>query len=94
MKITIDTKQDSHEDIKTVMRILNHVLDGKDSVSSYSNTESKPEPADTSNLMSMFANSGPAKKESANTTPDFSSFLDLTKNNEENNDDEPKVELF
>jgi len=105
MKITIDTKQDSHEEIKTVMRILNHALGSKNTISGYSNPEPKSEPANTGNLMSMFANTEPVEKkveastaiprEIPDTAPDFSSFLNLTKTaQEKRDDDEPKIELF
>lgn len=58
MKVTIDTKEDSHEDIQKILHILVNVLQHKgpgDHIQrGFSDTPSKP--ADTTNMMSMFAN--------------------------------------
>ena len=83
MKITIDTKEDSHEDIQKVVEILQHF--SKKQVS---------EPVDTTNMMSMFGSdsqtSTPVEQEkpipqtSEGTPPDFTSFLNLKKEDKEN----------
>ena len=90
MKITIDTKEDSHEDIRKVMQILNH----------FSGNTPAPEPADTTNMMNMFSEEkkeetpmtmfNSEKKEE--TAPNFNSFLNLTEKKEDK--EEPKIELF
>lgn len=95
MKITIDTQVDTHEDIKKVLHILTSILDQKGSTS-LSNTVST-ETVDTTNMMSMFSqdNSATAQKEIPNTPPDFTSFLNLTRNQQKRAVDlEPKVEFF
>jgi hypothetical protein len=87
MKITIDTKEDSHDDIQKVIEILKHFQN---------NT---PEPTDTTNMMSMFGSEPetpvPTTQESTTQTtatpqasigtpPDFTSFLNIA------NKEEPK----
>ena len=94
MKITIDTQVDTHEDIKKVLHILTSILDQKGEPS-YLNT-TPAETVDTTNLMSMFGDTSAApQKEIPDTAPDFTSFLNLTRNqrkDDENN--QPKVEFF
>ena len=96
MKLTIDTKHDTHEDIRKVLHILTHLLEGKEgsldsSTGLGSETGSASEPADSSNLMSMFANPQEKKEE---TAPDFSSFMNLVNKKDEDKDKEPKLEFF
>ena len=117
MKITIDTKEDSHEDMKHVLEMLTNLL-----------RKNSSEPVHTIDMMSMFdapaAKEAPAmpmsmfntpvkesgdsqlfsmsqhkqsfeRKEVPNTPPDFTAFLNLTKENQDNNKDhEPQVEYF
>ena len=83
MRITIDTKEDSYEDIKKVLHVLNHLIENKSPI-----IENK-EPVDTTNMMDMF---GSAPQE--DKAPDFSSFLNLAEKKEEEKKDFPKVELF
>ncbi len=71
MKVTIDTKEDSHEDIHKVLQILTNILEKKDSsTSSYSsssydsnsssqNVSSNTQNTDTAPLMGMFATPEP-----------------------------------
>ena len=97
MKITIDTQVDTHEDIKKVLHILTSILDQKGNTS-YSNAAST-QTVDTANMMNMFSqDSSPpaaAQKEIPNTPPDFTSFLNLTRNQQKKTvDSEPKVEFF
>jgi hypothetical protein len=106
MKITIDTKEDSHDDIKKVMQILTHMVGHKDesSVMTFnepSTSDDSLEPKkelDTTNMMSMFGSekSEEEVKEIADTAPDFTSLMDLTRGSEEKkeNDDEAKIEFF
>jgi len=92
MKVTIDTKEDSHEDIRKVLHILTNILEKKDF------KDSKPEEAaDTTSMMSMFDT--PAKESSAQTAgtpPDFSSFLNLQNSARKNEDKDemPRIEYF
>ena len=86
MRITIDTKEDSHEDIKKVLHILNHILDNKGSGSLMENKET----VDTTNMMTMFGNT--SSEEKPDTAPDFNALLKLGKEKEKN--DEPKLEFF
>ncbi len=79
MKITIDTKEDSQEEIRHAIRLLSHLLEGQGASALIKTAE----PVDTANLMNMFSESetrGEAKREIPDTPPDFSSFLNLTKN--------------
>ncbi len=48
MKITIDTKEDSHEDLRKVMSLLSGVLGEKQSSNVFENSSEMP------SLMSMF----------------------------------------
>jgi hypothetical protein len=95
MKLTIDTKHDTHEDIRKVLHILTHILENKNSgLNSDSNLElnsATSESADTGNLMSMFANPG-EKKPETDTPPDFSSFMNLV--NKKEDDKEEKIQFF
>lgn len=84
MKVTIDTKEDSHEDILKVVRVLQHMLQQQPEVSQ--------EPVDTTSMMGMFSNPE-QEKPTEDSAPDFSSFLNLA-NKEHKPDDEPKVEFF
>ncbi len=73
MKLTIDTKEDSVEDIRKVMHLLSEILARKGG-------GAVAETVDTTNLMSMFDPS-PQNTLSAGTPPDtapnFSSLLKL-----------------
>ncbi len=124
MRITIDTKEDSHEDIKQILNILSNIIQSKDQSS-----VTKSVSVDTTNMMSMFESNTPEqlttpvqseeltansesnqeqvvpmsmfsnpepKKEVADTPPDFTSLLNLAKSkqNQEKDDEEPKVQLF
>lgn len=90
MKVTIDTQSDSMDDIKKLLHILTDVLEkkGQGTVATSSNV-------DTSNLMSMFSQEPETQptREVADTPPNFSSFLNLTKRKEAQHD-EPRVELY
>ena len=105
MKITIDTKHDTHDDIRKVLHILTHILENKETglSSSYAqesnatletSSSSASEPADSSNLMSMFANPG-ENQENSETPPDFSNFMNLVdKKDDDGEKKEPKLEFF
>ncbi len=93
MKVTIDTKEDTHEDIKKVLHILTEILERKSSSSDSLSTASS---LNTAPLMSMFdetpasSTSSEAKKD---TAPDFGSFLNLTKSPEKK-ETQPRIEIF
>ncbi|MEK6901139.1 MAG: hypothetical protein AABX37_02255 [Nanoarchaeota archaeon] len=93
MKITIDTQHDSFEDIKKVFHLLGGILERKGN--GVVTTESGS-PVDTSNLMSMFGNDSTTKKEMPDTAPDFSSFLNLTKGQQQKEppEDTEKIEMY
>ena len=88
MKLTIDTQSDTFEDIKKVMHILSGIIERKEIGGMSSNYAGENKPTDTTNLMNMF-NAAPAVPD---TPPDFSSFLNLTKKQEEKR--LPRVEVF
>jgi len=90
MKITIDTKEDSHEDIQKVMQILSHFT-GKIPVTNYS------ERSESSNtgFMNMFGDSPQEEnKEIQDTAPNFSNFLNLTNKEEEKKEEKPRLQFF
>ena len=64
MKITIDTKEDSHEDIKKVIKMLQHLV-GEESYTNQPNIfEDSSTPTETGNeFASMFGNSSIEHKE-------------------------------
>ena len=78
MRVTIDTKEDSHEDIQKVLQLL----------ASMKNREpyQNPETTDPTPMMSMFDQ---PKAEVPDTPPNFNALLNLGKV-----DKDPKVELF
>jgi hypothetical protein len=96
MKITIDTKEDSHADIQKVIQILSHLTNKDNITNNYS-----PEPQETNEssnegFMNMFGDSSQENKpEDQETSPDFSSFLNLTQKEEEGEkEDKPKLQFF
>ncbi len=108
MKLTIDTKHDTHEDIRKVLHILTHFLENKGTISTNTTLEasSNTEPVkevDSSNMMSMFANPSPntetapeTREASSDVAPNFNSFLNLVdKENPEmeNKEDESKQKI-
>ncbi len=121
MKLTIDTKHDTHDDIRKVLHILTHLLQQKEGtvglsperpaelssttdLASETSSSSATEPADSSNLMSMFASPGDAQKseisgtafsgKKEDTAPDFSGFMNLVNKKEDEDKKEPKLEFF
>ncbi len=89
MKVTIDTKEDSYEDIHKILQILTHILQQR-------GAEIKStEPADTTNLMSMFDSTGSASdKNIPEKAPDFSSFLNLTKETTPKKEERAEIEYY
>ncbi len=97
MKLTIDTQTDTYEDIKKVLHILTNIIEKNGSSSS--TTTSAASSTDTTNMMSMFSDDSSipsaAQKEIPDTAPDFSSFLNLTKNQTKRTGEAlTKVEFF
>lgn len=108
MKITIDTKQDSHEEIKHAIQILTNILqrqgaraaptaDTSNMMSMFGDSPSTPTSPSTAETqpttpMSMFADPQP-RKEVPDTPPDFSTFLNLAQGQQVEKK-EPKVEYF
>ncbi|NQV91230.1 hypothetical protein HQ489_02040 [Candidatus Woesearchaeota archaeon] len=112
MKITIDTKEDSHEDMKHVLEMLTNLLQKGAVVNTagmMSMFDSEPVKEEPAMPMSMFntpvKESGDAQLfgmsqrqqgiQQNETPPDFSAFLNLTKENQEDDENhEPQVEYF
>tara|TARA_Y100000034_G_scaffold122197_1_gene167368 strand:- start:1229 stop:1504 length:276 start_codon:yes stop_codon:yes gene_type:complete len=91
MRITIDTKEDSHEDIRKVLSILHHLVESKQTNQGVPVSEEQ-----TSAMMGMFDNpsSQNASKSDEETAPDFSTFLNLANPEEKKDDSEGKIEFF
>ncbi|MEW5896403.1 MAG: hypothetical protein AB1668_01815 [Nanoarchaeota archaeon] len=88
MKVTIDTKEDSYEDIKKIMHLLTSIIERKEDTPA--NTS-----ADTTAMMNMFSDPTTNKIDAApDKAPDFSSFLNLTKKKEEQKREMPRIEYF
>ena len=71
MKITIDTKEDSHEEIKKVISLLTHLIGQTPSSNRNIFDDSKPT-EESSNLFSIFDNPStppPEKKEKPKIIP-------------------------
>jgi hypothetical protein len=66
MRLTIDTKEDSHEEIKHAISILNNLLERK----GVSSTSSNPQPVTDGpvNMMSMFGDSNSVNTSNETTT--------------------------
>ena len=99
MKVTIDTKEDSYEDLKKVLHLIADILQKKGetgfgSTSSFSSSSASQTATDTAPLMSMFDETASASSSSTkDVAPDFSSFLNLTKPIEKK-ESMPRVEIF
>ena len=105
MKLTIDTKHDTHDDIRKVLHILTHILESKSNITPKTTleTSNNPEPVkeiNSSNMMSMFADpsstpSTETKEQSSDVAPNFNSFLNLV-DKDKNEEDKPKqkIEFF
>lgn len=93
MKVTIDTQHDSYEDIQKVYQILANILQGKgNNAAAFS--ETTPEaPVDTTNLMNMF-DAPSSEKNVPEKAPDFSSFLNLTKETSAKKDEKMEIEYY
>ncbi len=100
MKITIDTKEDNHEDIKKVIALLNGMIGNNSNIYSNqslgSSLNSSSAPADSTNMMSMFGDdSASAAKTTPDTAPNFGSFLNLVDGKKkEENKGMPKIEFY
>ncbi|MFH0700973.1 MAG: hypothetical protein V2A62_00890 [Candidatus Woesearchaeota archaeon] len=102
MKITIDTKEDSPEEIRKAITFL-HSLSNSGGGAYVPSSDSPP--ADTTNLMSMFGDASAVSSSTPNpiasdgTAPAFGSFLNLVDANKKKEAsrkylDEPRVELY
>ncbi len=96
MKITIDTKEDSPEEIRKAITFL-HSLSNSGG-GAYIPEASTPV-ADTTNMMSMFGDDSgtvPASGTNSDSAPNFGSFLNLVDKKAASKKylDEPKVELY
>ena len=95
MKITIDTKEDSHEDISKILQILTSILEKKGNYAeNYNYKGNSPATVDTSNMMTMFNDDQP-QKEIPDTPPDFPELFKLTREAKEKKSAiSPKIEIF
>lgn len=99
MRITIDTKEDSREEIRRVLHILSGLVENK-SYSKYSASPRQEDPADTTNMMSMFSDNSTSTPTqippATDSSPDFTAFIKLAakKREEEKKQDEVKIEFF
>ncbi|MFA6462234.1 MAG: hypothetical protein WCV90_08285 [Candidatus Woesearchaeota archaeon] len=93
MKITIDTKEDSPEEIRKAITFLHSLSNsGGGAYIPEANTPA----ADTTNLMSMFGDA-PSTPAASETAPNFGSFLNLVDQKKEASKrylDEPKLEFY
>ena len=98
MKITIDTKEDTPEDIQKILHILTGILNRKETITN----EPVSEPVDTTNLMSIFSNPAPKKEpldfdnlnDRSEKAADISTFMELTQKRTEIKRTSPRVEIF
>src|SRR3989344_9471447 len=98
MRITIDTKEDTPEDIQRILHILTGILNRKETISN----EPANEPVDTTNLMSIFSNPAPQKEsldldnivDRSHKAADLSTFMELTQKRTEIKRTSPRVEIF
>lgn len=96
MKLTIDTKEDSHEDIYKILQILTNILNKKELSEHNPGYNQSSNSVDTTGMMSMFDNSY-GKKEIPNTPPDFPVLMKLTREAQETKRTgtiKPRVEIF
>lgn len=99
MKITIDTKEDNHEDIRKVISLLSNLIgSGRGEVFSNQNGAA---PTDTTNLMNMFGDAPANPTASAannDSAPNFGSFLNLVEQKNGGSGtakkEEPKIEFY
>lgn len=85
MKLSIDTKEDSFEDIRKILQILTSILEKKDDSDSPSAAAT-----DTTDLMSMF-DGQKGTVETKGSPPDFSSFLNLSSQKKDDDKDSDKA---
>ncbi|HLC89001.1 MAG TPA: hypothetical protein VJG49_03115 [Candidatus Nanoarchaeia archaeon] len=98
MRITIDTKEDTPEDIQRILHILTGILNRKETITN----EPANEPVDTTNLMSIFSNPAPQKEsldldnidDRSEKAADLSTFMELTKKKDEVKKIVPRIEIF
>lgn len=108
MKITIDTKEDSHEEILKALNLVLQILQKSNSLldsphGSFFPEASNPSNHDTMNIMNMFNEQNEPlsaakvkERNQENNVPEISSFLSLINNKEEQNKkkEETQVEYY
>jgi len=85
MKITIDTKEDSHDDLKRLIKLLSEIVHGTKHNIGIFDSDPSPEQTDTSGLMSMFSSDG---------TQQVSTVANEDKEETKEPDETPSVELY
>ncbi|MAG73372.1 hypothetical protein CL620_03590 [archaeon] len=99
MKITIDTNQDSHDDIKKAIQLLGHIVGHHAPVTNVPVHVPAATEEQTTNMMSMFGDTSSSEPvitpatQQADSAPDFSSFLNLA-NKEEEPKEEAKIQFL
>lgn len=93
MKITIDTKEDSHGDIKKVIRMLNSLVEGKEVFSNQGNIfEDNKDVAEQGNAFVNMFGSSEEKKEDAQEEDNK---VEADKEEvQENAEDSPKIREY
>lgn len=94
MKITIDTKEDTHHEIRKVLGLLTDLLN-KEQADPRRRSFAEPQEStpDSASMMSMFDQE--ETKSVPDTAPDFTSFLNLANRKEKKEEwKEPKIEFF
>ncbi len=103
MKITIDTKADSKEEIRRAVELLNNLMGARNS-SEHRNIFDDNTSSSVSNPLNMFDNSNssppPSSPSSSSSTSNafnsmFNNEPELKENDDNNNDDEvPEIEFY
>jgi hypothetical protein len=93
MKITIDTKTDSHADIQKVIQILSHLNNQENITNNYQPESQETTGSSNTGFMNMFGDT--SKEDKPDATLDFSNILNSTqKEEEEKKEIKPKLQFF
>lgn len=93
MKLTIDTQQDTIDDIRKVVHILSEIIQRKGGSSSVVENMPAASSVDTASMMNMFDTPAPSRA-SEGTPIDFTSFTDLINKKKETESKGPQVQTY